>query len=88
MSQATLSLNIDSNLKERWFSVCDELGVNISTVVTMLAKKMSREKRIPFEVSIDPFYGESNINALNDSYEQLCIGKTVTKTIDELESME
>ena len=51
MSQATLSLNIDNTLKENWFKVCDELGVNISTVVTMLAKKMSREKRIPFEVS-------------------------------------
>ena len=32
--------------------------------VTLLAKKMRREKRIPFEVSIDPFYSDANISYL------------------------
>ena len=27
----------------------------MTTAITMLAKKMTREKRLPFEVSIDPF---------------------------------
>ena len=27
---------------------------------TIFAKKMRRERRIPFEVSIDPFYSEGN----------------------------
>ncbi len=35
------------------------------TAFTIFAKKMRRERRIPFEVSVDPFYAESNIAYLN-----------------------
>lgn len=52
-----------------------------------LCKKMSREKRIPFEVSVDPFYSENNLRALNESVTQLKEGNVVIKTIDELEEM-
>ena len=31
---------------------------------------MAREKRIPFEVSADPFYSESNVKALDESFKQ------------------
>lgn len=48
---------------------------------------MSREKRTPFEVSIDPFYSEKNANALNESIKQLKEGNVVIKTIGELEEM-
>lgn len=48
---------------------------------------MSREKRIPFEVSVDPFYSEKNTNALNESIAQLKEGNVVIKTIEELEEM-
>ena len=49
---------------------------------------MCREKRIPFEVSIDPFYSKSNLKAIKESINQLKDGKTVTKTLEELEAME
>jgi DNA-damage-inducible protein J len=45
--------------------VCKELGLSMTTAFTLLAKKMRREKRIPFEVSIDPFYSDSNISYLH-----------------------
>ena len=62
--------------------------MNMSTAMTIFAKKMTRERRIPFEVSYDPFYSESNLKALRSSREQLSDGKTVSKSIDELEAME
>ncbi len=49
---------------------------------------MSREHRIPFEVSIDPFYSESNLRALDASIKQIKDGHAVVKTIEELEAME
>lgn len=49
---------------------------------------MTREKRIPFEVSYDLFYSERNIRAIDESMEQLRQGKTVVKTMEELEGME
>ena len=48
---------------------------------------MSREHRIPFEVSADPFYSESNMKAMAESLNQLKSGKVIIKTMDELEEM-
>ena len=41
-----------------------ELGMSMTTAFTIFAKKVCREKRIPFDVSIDPFYSESNMRYL------------------------
>ena len=43
-----------------------ELGLSMSAAFTVFAKKVGREKRIPFEVSVDPFYSESNIRYLEN----------------------
>ena len=65
----------------------NDLGLTITTAVTILAKKITREKRNPFEVSIDPFYSESNLAALDHSIQHLKEGKVVIKTMEELEVM-
>ena len=88
MAQTTVSIRMDNDLKNNFDHICNELGMSMSTAVTMLAKKMTREKRIPFEVSMDPFYSASNMAALNDSIEEMRQGKTVTRTLEELEAME
>ena len=49
---------------------------------------MTREKRIPFSVSIDPFYSNENIKALQNSIDEVKDGKIIIKTIEELEAME
>ncbi len=54
----------------------------------IFAKKVIREKRIPFDVSIDLFYSESNMKALSKSIKELEEGKVVVKTMEELEAME
>ncbi|HJA59083.1 MAG TPA: type II toxin-antitoxin system RelB/DinJ family antitoxin [Firmicutes bacterium] len=88
MPQTNINIRMDEELKRNFEHVCDELGMNMSTAMTIFAKKMTRERRIPFEVSYDPFYSESNLKALRSSREQLSDGKTVSKSIDELEAME
>ncbi|MBP0962447.1 MAG: type II toxin-antitoxin system RelB/DinJ family antitoxin [Oscillospiraceae bacterium] len=85
MAQTTVSIRMDEDLKKDFDSICNDLGMTMSTAVIILAKKMAREKRLPFEVSIDPFYSESNIKALEESIDQMKNGKTVTKTFEELE---
>ena len=50
----TVSVRMDENLKRDFDEICNELGLSMTTAITMLAKKMTREKRIPFEVSMDP----------------------------------
>lgn len=85
--QTTVNVRMDADLKREFDKVCNDLGLTMTTAVTILAKKMTREKRIPFEVSRDPFYSESNLAALDHSIQQLKEGKVVIKTMEELEAM-
>ena len=86
--QTTVNVRMDADLKREFDKVCNDLGLTMTTAVTILAKKMTREKRIPFEVSMDPFYSESNMAAISHSLKQLEEGKVITKTLEELEAME
>lgn len=88
MAQTLVNIRMDEDLKKSMEETCKELGMNMTTAFTIFAKKVSREKRIPFEVSYDPFYSESNIAHIMKGIEQLNSGKTVTKTMEELEEME
>lgn len=88
MSQVLINIRMDEELKKSMEQTCSELGINVTTAFTIFAKKMTREKRIPFEVSIDPFYCHNNLKAIDESAEQIRRGKVVVKTIDELEEME
>ena len=64
MSQAMVNFRMDKQLKESMEKTCKEMGMSMTTAFTIFAKKVSREGRIPFEVSADPFYSEENINEL------------------------
>lgn len=71
MAQTTLSVRMDDSLKSDFDKVCNELGLSMTTAITMLAKKMTREKKLPFEVSVDPFYSEENLARLRKSIAQM-----------------
>ena len=43
---------------------CSDMGLSMSAAFTIFAKKVGRERRIPFEISADPFYSENNIRYL------------------------
>ncbi len=88
MAQTLVNFRIDETTKKQMEQICNELGITMSTAFNIFAKKMIREKRIPFDVSIDPFYSESNMKAIDESIKQLKEGKVVRKTIAELEAME
>ena len=85
---ATITLRMDDDLKSSFAKTCDEMGMDMTTAFTIFAKKVSREHRIPFEVSADPFYSADNMKYLLESIEQLKSGRVVTKTMAELEAME
>ena len=71
MAQTTVSVRMDDALKKDFDSICNELGLSMTTEITMLAKKMTREKRLPFEVSVDPFYSSENMARLRKSIDQM-----------------
>ncbi len=88
MAQTLINFRIDETTKKQLEQICNELGITMSTAFNIFAKKMIREKRIPFDVSIDPFYSESNTKAIEESIKESQEGKVIVKTMEELEAME
>ena len=64
---------------------CKSVGMNSSTALTIFMKKVVAEKRIPFEVSADPFYDEKNVSRIMKAIENLNAGKGVEHDIIEVE---
>ena len=59
-----VNFKLDEDVKKRMERACAEMGLSMSAAFTMFAKKVGREYRIPFEVSADPFYSESNLRLM------------------------
>lgn len=61
-----VNFRMDTDLKKSMESTCKDMGLTMTAAFTMFAAKVSREKRIPFEVNADPFYSASNMAYLSD----------------------
>ena len=77
MSQVLVNFRLDEDDKKGMEEVCRDLGMSMSTAFTIFAKKMRRERRIPFEVSVDPFYSEENMSYLKKVMSDIDSGKAV-----------
>ncbi len=54
MSGTTLvNFRLDQETKRSMEGVCHDLGMSMTTAFTLFAKKVDRERRIPFDVSLD-----------------------------------
>lgn len=76
MAQTMVNFRMDENLKKSMEQTCQEMGLSMTTAFTIFAKKVSREKRIPFEISADPFYSENNMKYLQQVIADIETGKS------------
>ncbi len=67
---SAICVRLDDLTKTRLDEFCDSVGLTVSAIFTIFAKKVVREGRIPFEISSDPFYSESNQAHLKKAIEQ------------------
>ena len=85
-----VNVNVRMNEADRdsLANFCNNVGMSISTLFNVFAKKVINENKIPFTIEYeDPFYSESNMKRLQESIEQANKGNFVVKTMDELEKM-
>jgi len=75
MAQTMVNFRMDEDLKRSMEKACSDMGLSMTTAFTIFAKKVSREKRIPFEVSADPFYSESNMKYLEKIIAEIDAGR-------------
>ena len=59
-----ISLRVDDSVKRQAESVCAEIGMSLSTAINIYLKRLGRERRVPFDVSADPFYSDANVAVL------------------------
>ena len=80
-----MNFRLDAEDKKNMEQVCTESGLSMSAAFTIFAKKVGRERRIPFDVSVDPFYSESNIKELKRRIESVRSGKSTLEEHDLIE---
>ncbi len=64
MAQSMVNFRMDEDLKKSMEATCKEMGLSMTAAFTMFATKVAREKRIPFEINVDPFYSQENMERL------------------------
>lgn len=85
MAQTMVNFRMDSELKKNMEQVCKEMGMSMTTAFTIFATKVSRERKIPFEISADPFYSKTNMEHLHTVIENIESGKAVLVEHDLIE---
>lgn len=86
---ATVSFRMDDTLKRKTEAILEELGLNMTTAMTMFAKTIVREQRLPLDLRVDPFYSSANQARLKQAIENYESGKSelIKKSAEELERM-
>ena len=70
-----VSFRIDEDIKQSAENALNDMGLTMSAAITMFLKKVGRERRIPFEISADPFYSESNMRYLDSIIREIEEGR-------------
>ena len=85
MAQVMVNFSMDEDLKRSMDEACREMGMSADAAYIIFAKKVTQDRRIPFEIVADPFYASENINRLLTSIEKVKSGKATLKEHDLLE---
>ena len=70
-----VNFRLSATDKKLFESACADMGMSVSTALTIFSKIVGRERRIPFEISADMFYSESNMAHLRRGIAALNAGK-------------
>ena len=82
MATTSITIRMDENLKKQAEMLFEDMGLNMTTAITMFAKAVVRQNKIPFEISADPLYAESNLKVLERRIANIESGKSIPKEQD------
>ncbi|MCD7724845.1 MAG: type II toxin-antitoxin system RelB/DinJ family antitoxin [Clostridiales bacterium] len=61
---AQVNFRVEDDVKLNAEKALKDMGLTMSTAINMFLVKVGREKRIPFEINVDPFYSDEHIAML------------------------
>ena len=89
MAQSSvIQVRVDEDLKRGAEQLFQELGLDVPSAVRLFLKQAILHNGIPFAISgADGFYNDKNLQVLAESISQLEAGRTVSKSMTELQAM-
>ena len=82
---AQISVRVDDAVKRGAEQIFNDIGLSMNAAITVFLKACAREKRIPFELTADPFYSASNMEHIRRGVEALDAGKGVEHELIEVD---
>ncbi len=83
---AQVNFRVDDNVKTKAEKACADMGISMSAAINIFLVKIGNERRIPFEISADPFYNRDNIEELEKRIADLKSGIAQLKEHDLIEA--
>lgn len=62
-----ITMRADPDIKAIFEDICEEIGLSVNAALNIFVKRVVRDRKIPFELSADPFYSETNMRYLRAS---------------------
>lgn len=72
---AQVNVRVNDTIKAKTKSACVAMGLNMSTAINIFLTKLANEQRIPFKITVDPFYSDKNMTRIRESIALLNAGK-------------
>ncbi len=86
MSTKSISFRIDDDLKEEADEVLKDIGLNMTSALTLFLQQVVNKRSIPFPLEAsDPFYSIENIAKLDARIREYEDGKLEEHTLIEVE---
>lgn len=84
MTQISMTVRMDSQLKSAFDALCSEFGMSANTAMNVFAKAVVRERMIPFEIKADDEENEG-MKAFKSLRARAERGETPDLTMEEID---
>jgi DNA-damage-inducible protein J len=88
---ATITIRTEPKLKQDFFDICEDMGLNATVAMIIYMKTVVREQRIPFEINSDKSldeYVRCNEKYLQEGLDDLNNGRSKTYKAGDVESLQ
>jgi DNA-damage-inducible protein J len=75
MANASITIRMDRDLKDRAEGIFQSMGMNLTTAFTIFAKTVVREGKLPFEIAANPFWSVENQKRLKKAMSDIETGR-------------
>ena len=83
-NMAEITVNVEQEDKELFNSICNKLGMNISTAINIFIKKVNATRSIPFSLELEPEWNEETLAACKEALD-ISEGRIPAKRYDSWE---